>query len=171
MEKEGLDVFGRKKRLLIPVAVFVGTLFLLFYSFPKAIELDHPAVEYRNDGSAQAELTRIRIKGILTRPLFRDGSFRGSIVIDKYDFTRTYKLAKVQLAQRDNTTTGLLIYFPVSTLLPVQSLGMLRMSGDFERLIIYRPHVENGQVPYILTAPARTLEEALANQSLLEEEL
>lgn len=128
-------------------------------------------MEYRTDEHGHAELTRIRITGTLTRPLFRDGRFRGRIVVDKYPFTRTYKLIDVPLTQRDNTSMGVLTYSPESTLLPLQSLGMLRMSGDFERLLIYLSQGEDSPASFILSAPARTAEEALANQLMLEEEL
>lgn len=156
-------------RLLIPVAVFACILFFLFYSFPKTIDLDYPAIEYRNDEPGQAEVARIWIKGTLRRPLFRDGSFRGSIVIDKYEFTRTFQLLDVQLSQREDAAMGLLTYSPVQNVLqPIRSLGMLWVSGNFERLEIHHSRGENGPVSYILSAPSRTYEEALQNKLIME---
>ena len=155
--------------MLIPVVVFACILFFLFYSFPTAIDLDYPAIEYRNDEPGQAEVTRIWIKGTLRRPLFRDGSFHGSIVIDKYEFTRAFRLFDVHLSQWDDTVMGVLTYSPVQdVLLPLRTLGPLWISGDFERLEIHHARGENGSLPYILSAPARTYEEALLNKQLME---
>lgn len=166
-----------KVRLLIPVILFACILFFLFYSFPTAIDLDYPAIEYRNDQTGQAQEARIWIKGTWKRPLFRNGSFHGSIMIDKYEFTRAFQLLDVPLTQWDNTVMGVLTYEPVQegltygplrNLLTLRTLGPLWIWGDFERLEIHHARGENGPLPYILSAPARTYEEALLNKQMME---
>ncbi|WP_078380757.1 hypothetical protein [Sutcliffiella halmapala] len=66
--------------------------FLLIYDFPKKIDRKYAAYEYFTNNPNDGETTSVTIVGTYKKPLFRNPSFTGKIMIEEYEFTQTYEL-------------------------------------------------------------------------------
>jgi hypothetical protein len=141
--------------------------FLLFYNYPKTIDIEYPAVEAHINNPASMQKTTIKIKGTLYRPLFKDKSFKGQLLIEKYDFTKNNALTNIIFSKDIRNSFGSLVYSNLingrSTL---DSLGAIWISGDFDKVKIwvYEPiDAEKKQsTDLTICAPAQTFEEALS---------
>ncbi|MBW5447617.1 hypothetical protein GE107_16285 [Cohnella sp. CFH 77786] len=164
----------QKKLLLtlstISIILIAAGAFVLLYNFPKTIDIEYPAIEYLEDDPLTAQATTIRIQGTLSRPLFRNATFHGKFIIDKYDFTKTYWLMDVVMRNGwgwltyANTTNG-------DTTL--QSLGSIWMSGDFDKLkiVVHEPVSGEYTKPSVIriSAPAKNYYEALSIDQINKE--
>jgi hypothetical protein len=151
-----------QKVLISSLAVLLAlAAFLTFYRFPKSIDLQYPAVEFRNGDASSAEQTTIAIKGTLYRPLFRNAEFSGTIAVEKYDFTKRYELIDVRFYKEIRNGWGPLVYSYVDDGKPIlKSFGSIWKSGDFERIGIEVNEPLPSAATLTIAAPARTYEEA-----------
>lgn len=76
---------------LIASLLLTGSFFW-FYHFPKAIDLQYPAVEFRDGDPSSTEQTTVTIRGTLYHPFFRNEYFKGDFAVEKYDFTQKHHL-------------------------------------------------------------------------------
>jgi len=119
-----------------------------------------------------AKATTITIRGKLSRPLFRDAQFSGAFVIEKYDFTKTYKLMDIVFYKHIRNGWGSLIYTDVVNGKPIlQMFGSIWISGTFDKLkiFVYEPlGADNKSSANLrIVAPAKTYDEAVSiNQTL-----
>ncbi len=135
----------------------------MLYDFPKTVDIEYPAIEYRDKSSATK--TMITIKGTLARPIFRNVSFSGKIVIDKYEFTKTYEL--IDIAFYKNIKQGSMVYTTIKNGKPVlEILGTIRMSGEFDKLNISVGEKLGTKTEFStnlkISAPAKSYDEALS---------
>lgn len=148
--------------LLICTAV---TIFLIYYDFPREINLEYPAMEYRVGDPSTAESISVRINGTLSRPLFRDAVFNGEMVFDKYEFTHTQRLMEVVFNQELRNGLSSVYYHRIFDGKPeLTGFAMMWIAGDFEQLnlIIFEPIGEPGIATDLrISAPAQTYDEAI----------
>ncbi|UVI29656.1 hypothetical protein [Paenibacillus spongiae] len=144
------------------------SLFLYLYQFPQKIDLAYPAMEYRAGKPESAEAITIKVKGMLTKPLFRKQTFRGKIIIDKYEFTKTYNLIDLDFSQWNNDFYDDNLYYyhvDVNGSLVSRPLGSLVISDQFAQLNIWVME-KIGETSWTgkdlhISAPARNYEEAV----------
>jgi hypothetical protein len=160
-------MFGNSKRLLTVIfSLAIGVIvFISIYDFPKKIDSEYSAVEFQVGNPESAEVTKIKIKGTLIQPMFEDPIFKGEIIIDKYDFTKSYQLMDFIFPGEDFTTkAGTLSYTSIIDGKPVgEMFGLILKSGDFKQLaiLVNRENPEDSFPRKVISAPAKNYEEAL----------
>ncbi|WP_433944641.1 hypothetical protein [Paenibacillus sp. SN-8-1] len=107
----------------------------------------------------------------MRRPLLRDSSFRGQVIIDKYKFTESYDLIDIVFNRRILNGIGSLSYTRVNNGKPdLQMLGTIWISGNFDQLNIWvsrKTGAADQSAPHpTISAPAWTYEEAVSINSL-----
>ncbi len=156
-----------KKRMLIILLniILVLVLFISFYKFPKTINLNYPAVEFRTNEETIRNTT-IHNQGTLYRPLFRNKVFKGHFVINSYDFTKNYNLMDIVFYKSIRNGWGSLSYVLTKNgNLDLQTFGSIWINDNFDKLKIqvYEP-IWNERKSFsnlIICAPAQTLSEGL----------
>lgn len=101
-----------KKNLLVLILIvsIVGVLFCIEYSFPKAINVTYPAIQFRPGDADSATSVSLSIKGTLHRPLFRNQYFSGRIAVDKYDYSK-YHMQDITFHRDIRNGWGNIVYF------------------------------------------------------------
>jgi hypothetical protein len=161
------------KVYVLGMVVLSVCVFLLLYDYPKKLDLTYPAVEFRTGDVNSADITSIKIKGKLRKPLFGNRQFIGEIIIDKYDMTKSYSLIGFELSTNN---IGLLSYGNTrngESLLDM--FGAIYLSKDFESLTIELNEPVGGEQKarknLVIAAPATHYDDALAiYQSLVNDE-
>ncbi|MFE7062000.1 hypothetical protein ACFVAD_07595 [Sutcliffiella sp. NPDC057660] len=149
--------------------VFAGVLllllsfvFLVFYDFPKKIDLDYPAYEYNSNQPEYGEETRIKLQGVLKRPIFSDEVFSGKIIIDKYQETAEYELIDVGFHSENGM--GSLSYTNTSNgELELNLFGVIWKSDDFDmvNIMLNNPNSQSSEEIHLrISAPANNYNEA-----------
>lgn len=163
-----MNMTNKKLNILLPLIVLIiltTCAFVLFYDFPQEIDVQYPAMEYREGDKSSAQATTVKIKGRLSRPLFHDPIFKGEFIIDKYNFTKTYELMDIVFYKHIRNGWGSLTYTTVNNGQPIiQSFGSIWISRNFDELkiLVYEPiETENkSSTDLRLMAPAKTYDEA-----------
>jgi hypothetical protein len=162
------------KLLKIIFALASVIVFISIYDFPKKIDSEYSAVEFQVGNPESAEVTKIKIIGTLTDPFFGESTFKGDIIIDTYDFTKSYKLMDFIFPGEDFTTkAGTLSYTSIKDGKPVgEMLGLILKSGDFKQLaiLVNREKPEENFPKKVISAPATNYEEALEIYEKLKEQ-
>ena len=153
--KENIDVILVCFAIIIPIPTGA---FLIYYDFPKKVDMELPAYEYIF-GEEVGEQTTVTIKGKVKRPVFRKSVFEGSVFIDSYEITKENPdIAWIDMDE----------YFGYMTIINFESRnyetifhGSIRTEENLESMIIYVSDytVKDGK-PKILTLPANNLKEA-----------
>ncbi|MGO4349715.1 hypothetical protein AB4Z45_29950 [Paenibacillus sp. MCAF9] len=153
---------GRLKVIMLCAALplVAVSAFLFIYNFPKKIDLEYPALEYRVGKPESGEVTTIKVKGTIYKPLFRDPSFHGQFIINKYDYTKNYQLRDIDFYQ------DLLFYHQNENGTSVHKpLGYLMISDNFAQMNIYvNENMNDNQLigkDLRISAPAKNYEEAM----------
>lgn len=161
------------KRILVTsiVLVLCSALFLYFYDFPKTIQKVYPAIQYVEGDESSMRQTTITVDGTLRHPLFRDQRFDGSIVIDGYEFTKSYELIEVQFYQNVRNGLGSLVYYTAQEgSHDMQSLGFIWKTGDFDRIKIMAVGDEDESlITDTIIAPADNYDTALSIEKLFKD--
>jgi len=130
------------------------------YDFPKKIDLEFPALEYRVGKPDSGEATTIKVIGTLKKPLFRKPTFRGQFIIDKYDYTKMYQIWEIENYQ------DILFYYGSNKGSIFQKpLGTLMISDNFAQFnVVVFEEIDDNQRSgrdLRISAPAKNYEEAL----------
>lgn len=141
------------------------SLFLWLYPFPKKIDIEYPAVQFRGHPAEAVEQTTLTLKGVLYRPLFRDERFVGELSIEKYDFTTKYELIDIDFHKNIRNGWGTLSYTKVANgQVSLNTFGDIRKLNQFDKVLIsvYEPIGESSKTwtDLVITAPAQSFEEA-----------
>ncbi|MGI2293798.1 MerR family transcriptional regulator [Paenibacillus sp. GXUN7292] len=147
------------------IAVLFGAVVLLS-GIPKKIDKELPAVQFRINDETYSEVTSISIQGKLYKRWFTSPRFAGSLVIDNYEYTKTYELLGITFFDSIQQGWGVLTYSTVIDGRPeLESLGLIRITKDFEQLAIwaYEPKLgdHKSTTDLLIAAPAQTREEAV----------
>ncbi|MBP1906765.1 hypothetical protein J2Z32_003429 [Paenibacillus turicensis] len=78
----------KKYTVIIGLVLLAGIIFMYLYSFPKEIHAEHQALKFVGGEPNSVETIKVKIKGTLYRPIFKQHSFEGNIEIGGYDFTK-----------------------------------------------------------------------------------
>jgi hypothetical protein len=154
--------------------IIAAGLFTWLYKFPKTIDVEYPAIEYRVGDKLSVQETTIKIKGTLSRPMFRNASFKGEFIIDKYDFTKTYELVEMIFHKDIKNGWCSLTYYDVQNGQPIlKSVGSIEISGDFDKLNIQVYEPLNAQskstTDLRISAPSKKYDEALAINQMFKD--
>jgi hypothetical protein len=170
MPKSKVNVRGLITGLILLIGI---SIFILMYDFPKTIDVMYPAMEYRLNKPESGETTKIKIKGTLTQPLFRDPIFNGVFIIDKYDSTKNYELIDIVFNKKTLNGMGALTYVNYDKGdVDLDTFGAIWIDGKFELLSIqvFEPvDVEQKTAKDLrITAPVTNYNQAmLINKNLL----
>lgn len=154
-----------KRRLIVMISSIVilfaaASAFLYLYDFPKKIDLEFPAMEYRVGKPDSGEATTIKVTGTLKKPLFRKPTFRGQFIVDKYDYTKKYQIWEIE-----NYRDILFYYGNNKGSIFQKPLGYLVISENFAQMNIVVFEEVNDNSPSFkdlrISAPARNYEEAM----------
>ncbi|MGG4554778.1 MULTISPECIES: hypothetical protein [Paenibacillus] len=105
----------------------------------------------------------IKIKGILSRPIFRNASFSGQIIFDKYEFTKTYDLIDIVFYKHINPHMGAMVYTTVKNGEPILELfGTVYISGDFDKVAFSLSEKHGVEPNTKISAPAENYDDALS---------
>lgn len=158
----------KKRFTIVFLILIISGSFVVLYNFPKSINIEYPAVEFRAGDISSVQKTTIRIKGTLFRPLFRNNKFRGQIIIDKYDFTKTYHLFDITFYKNIKNGLGTVAYYneePSGIM-----LGTIWKLGYFENLkvLVNEPvGADSGAATNLeIIAPAKDYDTALVIHQL-----
>lgn len=158
-------------RRVILIMSLIAAAFALIYgvsAIPMKIDVVYPAVEYREEDERYLEHTTVIIKGKLYTRLFSDPRFEGRIIIDKYDFTKTYEAFEVIFHKESFwPDAGSLSYHTILDGRPqIQSFGLIWMDGDMDgiNIWVFEPVTGDSKSTkdLLISAPAITREEAAA---------
>jgi hypothetical protein len=168
-----------KKKLLVLLKIILfmiiaAGLFTWLYKFPQTIDLEYPAIEYRVDDKLSVQERTIRIKGTLSHPMFRNASFKGEFIIDKYDFTKTYDLVEMIFHKDIKNGWSSLTYNDVQNGQPIlKSVGSIEISGDFDKLNIQVYEPLNAQsksaTDLRISAPSKKYDEAFSINQMFKD--
>lgn len=153
------------KRILILISILsiLIVVFLLLYSFPKKINFTYPAIEFSIDDTSNIKPTSIKVEGTLSQPLIRNPYFKGQIIFEHYNITKTYSMTDFDFLESSaNGVGGLVAYHGVENGRPAGGMfGFLWISKDFEDLTFQL--LDTDQYPNLwISAPASNYEEAVA---------
>lgn len=175
-----MNMTNKKLKILllsIVLIIVITCAFVLFYDFPQEIDVQYPAMEYRKGDKSSVQATTVKIKGKLSRPLFRDPVFKGEFNIDKYDFTKSYDLIDIVFYKNIRNGLGSLTYTTINNGRPIiRSFGSIWISGNFDELkiLVYEPieAESKSSTDLRLIAPAKTYDEArLIDKHLTDHQL
>lgn|GEM_PF-6302614 len=123
--------------ILLGVTALAG-LIILISGIPQKIDKQILAVQYRMDDETDVENTTITIKGLFYKRWFSDYKFKGSFIVDNYEFTKTYDQIGITLNRgKSKSAEGILYYAGNIRGAPsMEFLGVIRMSDDFEQITI-----------------------------------
>jgi hypothetical protein len=147
------------------VSLLVVSSFLFLYDFPKKIDIEYPAMEYRVGKPESAEATTIKIKGTVRNPLFRgEPTFHGQFIVDKYDYTKKLIVWDMFMDRPELLYADNLEGTPVH-----RHLGYLTFADRFSRLnIVVAEELSKTKEMYReiykdlrISAPAKNYEEAM----------
>ena len=154
--RENIDVILVCFAILIPIP---SVVFLIYYDFPKKIDMELPAFEYMY-GEEVGEQTTVAIKGKVKRPVFRKSVFEGSIFIDSYEITKEHP--DIVSIDMDNYIGSINIVNFESRKYENLFLGIIRTEQNLESMLI---HVSGETVKdeksKIIALPANNIEEAM----------
>lgn len=155
---------AKKYLWIVIVIAFIVTCFILLYQFPKRIDQQYSAFEYKAGDAVNGESVNVTIAGTVKRPLFRDQVFSGRIILDKYDFTATYELIDVGFFHSERGHIGSLTYTTVIGSKPELVLfGMIASNDDLDTFTIIVNQNDALQIEKQLriSAPATNYNEAI----------
>ncbi|MCH1624095.1 hypothetical protein [Fredinandcohnia quinoae] len=154
-----------KKLVMMMIAIALPvTCFLFLYDFPKKINQDFNAFQYMAEDANSGETLKVSVIGTYKRPLFRDPVFTGKMIIDKYDFTKTYELIDVGFFQHEGGKMGALAYTSTHEgKTDLVLLGMIAIDDDFNGFTILLNENDGMQIEsdFRIAAPATNYDEAL----------
>lgn len=162
------------------IVIIMGSVLLLFYDFPKKIDLTYPAIELQPSTTQSSKETTLNIKGTLKRPFLRNSIFKGSVTVDNYDYTKTYDLIDFPILETGDQRYSVLSYTTVLTdpdtnevYSDLISLGIIYIDGNFDHVGIRANGPINEEksesINRWIVAPAENEEEAtLLYQSFME---
>ncbi|WP_010273161.1 hypothetical protein [Paenibacillus senegalensis] len=153
----------KKIFLSISVCSIALGLFLYFYTFPVPIQQVHRAVQFNYGDPQSVEHTRVYIDGVLERPIGRDHYFKGSMIWEHLDRTKTYE---TQIWIRRNEM-AVISYFGMNQdgTPSVFFLGRAQVEGEFAQIFVElapEEEVNTRQTERsFLAAPAGSYEEGM----------
>ena len=157
------------------LAAALIVVFLVSY-IPRNINVEYPAIRYPESGSDVVQ-TSVVIKGKLSRPLFSSPTFKGTIIIEDYNFTKEDRLLSLKFG-KDFEESNDLVYesYDANTgYLDMKGVGYIWILGNMDKICIWGAAPENVGATgdfeeVIISAPAETKEDAvqIADQLLPE---
>ncbi|MGW7162399.1 hypothetical protein HP548_31250 [Paenibacillus taichungensis] len=144
---------------IIPIVLII--LILLFYQFPKKIDIIRPAVSFNDNNPESLKNTSIHIAGTFNRPLFRQHVFKGSIIINGIEITEKYDTIDTEVLKRMNgINMGNLIYNNTQN---ATVLGIIWFDNNFRDIGILGVNTEANQKEAIYIVTGESYEEGLNN--------
>lgn len=147
------------KYSVVPFLLIV--IFIFFYDFPKKIEVTRPAVSFNEKDPTSLKDTFIHVSGSLSRPLFRNHVFEGSIIIDGIEKTVKYETMDIEVLKNNNEVNmGNLVYNTSSTYATM--LGIIWFDDNFYDISILGVNTEDKQKEIVYIVTGESYEEALS---------
>ncbi|WP_152394280.1 hypothetical protein [Paenibacillus guangzhouensis] len=154
---------------LIIVLGIITTLILVFYQFPKKVDLVSPAVSFYENDPSSIKNTSIRISGTLNRPLFQQHIFKGTVTIDDLEFTKANGTLDTYVLDKNNGIhSGNLVYHKPSKPGEIVTVSMIWFDDDFEHINIVSNWGENKKLSLLIVSGS-SYEEAIDTQKKMRD--
>ena len=154
--------------LAIVSILVVGILY--FYKFPKEVDVVLPAVSFIENDSSSINRLSIHVQGTLYRPVFRQHTFQGKVLMDSYNFSKENSTLLIITKRQNGVNMGALHYQATSKPFDFVASSMIWFDDDFELINIWgdwnKNEVKNESF-FIVTASS--YEQAIAVQKKLRE--
>jgi len=151
--------------LLLCIASLFGIV-IAISGIPRTIDKEYAAVQFRMNDDTYEENITISVKGKLYTRFFSDPKFKGSIMIDNFEYTKTSELIDITFFKSIPQGWGALQYdFFDNGTVNIESLGVIWMSDHFDKLTIWVYEPLDGDskstTDLIISAPANSRKEAI----------
>lgn len=157
-------------KTIIKLLAAAFILVFIFTCIPRNIDINYPAIRYYWDNPNNVIQTTVAIKGKLYKPLFFNSRFKGTCIIEEYNFTKDYKMRDLIFEKKIFNGAATLCYINYQTgerAPKTKILGEIWISGDMDKICIsgYSPEFFSSDKNYeplmLISAPAQTKEDAM----------
>ncbi|MEC0090476.1 hypothetical protein [Paenibacillus macquariensis] len=151
--------------LLLCIASLFGIV-IAISGIPSTIDKEYAAVQFRMNDDTYVENITISVKGKLYTRFFSDPKFKGSIMIDNFEYTKTNEVIDITFYKSMLKGGGMLHYTPIDNgTVNIEALGVIWMSDHFDKLTIWVFEPLDGDrkstTDLIISAPANSRKEAI----------
>lgn len=157
-------ISAKKVIISTSVAVVLIAAAVCFLPLQRNVDVVHKGVLCRTNDPNYKEDVNIEVKGKYRDYLFRMDTFKGTIVIDKYDFTSEWDCMGLIFHEGMSQLT----YNEPSGVPNMETIGFLFCTPNFDRMMttVFEPIDNNrgnwsGEDGLFISAPAETREQAL----------
>lgn len=157
----------KKSLLIFIIFIVVISVFFAGYQYmidsSEEINVKRAAVSFLVDDPSSIKSTSIFIQGKIHKPFFKEHYFKGSIIIDGYDFTTKNDLVDLYASKtRQGVSFGSIMYQSKEKPYRITNLGLIYYDSDFKTISIeWKKTPEDFDKHYLNTVTADNYDQAV----------
>ncbi|MGN7456420.1 hypothetical protein ACTHPH_16545 [Paenibacillus pasadenensis] len=151
-----------KKSLFVTVVI---VLFFVFFKFSENIDVKRDAIVMDSENSSFFSKTKIHIKGDLKYSLFGKSTFKGNILIDSYNESKTNQTELIITKEKDGVRMASLMYLSPKKPFSIVSSNVIWFDKKFHKINVWINDEDESSNYFVVTGSSE--EEALSIQNEL----